>query len=64
MNIEEPIGRHFKLKHLIYSNTAKNKNINNFPGIDKTPSQTEVVENLRGLMEVVQVHPNIVLVKR
>ena len=66
MNIEEPIGRHFKLKHLIYSNTAKNKNINNFPGIDKTPSQTEVVENLRGLMEVVidpivDVYPNLII---
>ena len=53
MNIEEPIGRHFKLKHLIYSNTAKNNSINNFPGVDNSPSQTEVVENLRSLMEIV-----------
>ena len=66
MNIEEPIGRHFKLKHLIYSNTAKNKSINNFPGIDKTPSQTEVVENLKKLMNIVidpivDVYPNLII---
>ena len=66
MDIEEPIGRHFKLKHLIYSNTAKNKSINNFPGIDNTPSQTTVIENLRGLMNVVidpivDVYPNLII---
>ena len=66
MNIEEPIGKHFKLKHLIYSNTAKNKKINNFPGIDKTPSQTEVVENLRKLMNIVidpivDLYPNLII---
>jgi len=66
MNIEEPIGRYFKLKHLIYSNTAKNKSINNFPGVDKTPSQTEVVENLRKLMNIVidpivDVYPNLII---
>ena len=66
MNIEEPIGRHFKLKHLIYSNTAKNKSINNFPGVDNSPSQTEVVENLRSLMNVVidpivDVYPDLII---
>tara|TARA_B100000963_G_C22592309_1_gene656125 strand:- start:94 stop:630 length:537 start_codon:yes stop_codon:yes gene_type:complete len=66
MNIEEPIGRHFKLKHLIYSNTAKNKSINNFPGVDNSPSQTEVVENLRSLMEIVidpivDVYPDLII---
>ena len=66
MNIEEPIGRHFKLKHLIYSNTAKNNSINNFPGIDNSPSQTEVIENLRSLMNVVvdpivDVYPDLII---
>ena len=66
MNIEEPIGRHFKLKHLIYSNTAKNNSINNFPGVDSSPSQTEVVENLRSLMNVVvdpivDVYPDLII---
>ena len=66
MNIEEPIGRHFKLKHLIYSNTAKNNSINNFPGIDSSPSQTEVIENLRSLMNVVvdpivDVYPDLII---
>ena len=66
MNIEEPIGRHFKLKHLIYSNTAKNNSINNFPGVDNSPSQTEVVENLRSLMEIVvdpivDVYPDLII---
>ena len=66
MNIEEPIGRHFKLKHLIYSNTAKNKSINNFPGIDNSPSQTEVIENLRSLMNVVvdpivDIYPDLII---
>ena len=66
MDIEEPIGRHFKLKHLIYSNTAKNNSINNFPGVDNSPSQTEVIENLRSLMEVVidpivDVYPNLII---
>ena len=49
LNIEELIGRHFKLKHLIWSNTAKNKGINNMPGVDGSPSQIKVIENLRGL---------------
>ena len=66
MNIEEPIGRHFKLKHLIYSNTAKNNSINNFPGIDNSPSQTEVIENLRSLMNVVvdpivDIYPDLII---
>ena len=66
MNIEEPIGRHFKLKHLIYSNTAKNNSINNFPGVDSSPSQTEVVENLRLLMRIVvdpivDVYPDLII---
>ena len=66
MNIEEPIGRHFKLKHLIYSNTAKDNSINNFPGVDNSPSQTEVVENLRSLMEIVidpivDVYPDLII---
>ena len=66
MNIEEPIGRHFKLKHLIYSNTAKNNSINNFPGVDNSPSQTEVVENLRSLMEIVvdpivDIYPDLII---
>ena len=66
MDIEESIGRHFKLKHLIYSNTAKNNSINNFPGVDNSPSQTEVIENLRSLMEVVidpivDVYPNLII---
>ena len=66
MNIEEPIGRHFKLKHLIYSNTAKNNSINNFPGVDNSPSQTEVVENLRLLMRIVvdpivDVYPDLII---
>ena len=66
MNIEEPIGRHFKLKHLIYSNTAKNNSINNFPGIDNSPSQTEVIEYLRSLMNVVvdpivDIYPDLII---
>ena len=66
MDIEEPIGRHFKLKHLIYSNTAKNNSINNFPGIDNSPSQTEVIENLRSLMNVVvdpivDIYPDLII---
>jgi zinc D-Ala-D-Ala carboxypeptidase len=50
LNINEMIGEHFKLKHLIYSSTAGLYNINNIPGIDNNPSQTEVIENLRELM--------------
>ena len=52
MNINEPIGKYFKLKHLIWSNTAKNKNINNMPGIDGNPSQTVIIKNLKNLMEI------------
>ncbi len=66
MNIEESIVRYFKLKHLIYSNTAKNNGINNFPGIDNSPSQTEVIENLRSLMNIVidpivDVYPDLII---
>ena len=64
LNIEELIGRHFKLKHLIWSNTAKNKGINNMPGVDGSPSQIKVIENLRGLMtnvvdEIIDIWPNL-----
>jgi len=66
MNIEEPIGRHFKLKHLIWSNTAKNRTINNMPGVDKNPSQTKVIKNLKDLMEncidpIVDKYPNLIV---
>ena len=53
MNIEETIGKHFKLKHLIWSNDAKNRGLNNMPGIDGNPSQTAVINNLKNLMNIV-----------
>jgi len=53
MNIEETIGKYFKLKHLIWSNSAKNRGLNNMPGIDGNPSQTTIIENLRQLMNVI-----------
>mgnify|MGYP003640466803 FL=1 len=66
INIEEPIGKYFKLKHLIWSNTAKNYEINNMPGIDNSPSQTEVIENLRGLMtnvvdKIINTHSDLII---
>ena len=66
INTEEPIGAHFLLKHLIWSNTAKNNSINNMPGIDGSPSQTEVIENLRLLMvniidPIVNVYPDLII---
>ena len=51
LNTEQFIGRHFKLKHLIYSNVALNNNINNMPGVDTTPTQTTIINNLKNLME-------------
>tara|TARA_Y100000592_G_C5453126_1_gene309813 strand:- start:754 stop:1296 length:543 start_codon:yes stop_codon:yes gene_type:complete len=44
------IGKFFRLKHLIWSNTAKNNGINNFPGVDSSPSQSEIIANLEKLM--------------
>ena len=66
INTEEPIGAHFLLKHLIWSNTAKNNSINNMPGIDGSPSQTEVIENLRLLMvniidPIVNIYPDLII---
>jgi zinc D-Ala-D-Ala carboxypeptidase len=66
MDAEQLIGRHFKLKHLIWSNTAKNKSINNMPGIDGSPSQTRIIENLRALMvnvvdDIVDIYPNLII---
>ena len=66
INTEEPIGAHFLLKHLIWSNTAKNNSINNMPGVDGSPSQTEVIENLRLLMvniidPIVNVYPDLII---
>jgi len=66
INIEELIGRHFRLKHLIWSNTAKNNSINNMPGIDNSPSQTTVIENLKALMtnvvdDIVDIYPNLII---
>ena len=66
MNIEELIGRDFKLKHLIWSNKAKNRTINNMPGVDKNPAQTKVIKNLKDLMEncidpIVDEYPNLIV---
>tara|TARA_Y100000296_G_scaffold11209_1_gene12962 strand:+ start:149 stop:688 length:540 start_codon:yes stop_codon:yes gene_type:complete len=66
IDINEPIGKYFKLKHLIWSNTAKNNSINNMPGVDNSPSQTTVIENLRGLMtnvvdKIVAIYPNLII---
>jgi len=66
INIEELIGRHFRLKHLIWSNTAKNNSINNMPGIDNSPSQTTVIENLKALMinvvdDIVDLYPDLII---
>ena len=66
MNIEQFIGRHFKLKHLIWLNTAASSGINNFPGIDNSPTQSQVIRALTKLMEnivdpIVDVYPNLVI---
>ena len=66
LNIEQFIGRHFKLKHLIYSNIAANNNINNMPGIDGTPTQSTIIKNLKNLMEnvidiIVDKYPNLTI---
>ena len=66
MDTEQLIGRHFKLKHLIWSDRAKNKGINNMPGIDNSPSQTTVIENLRALMvnvvdDIVDIYPDLII---
>ena len=66
MNIEEPIGKYFKLKHLIWSNTAKNNGLNNMPGIDGNPSQTLVINSLKNLMNmvidpIVDKHPDLII---
>ena len=49
INFDEPIGKYFKLKDLIYSTTATDYGINNTPGVDGNHSQ--IVENLRALMD-------------
>ena len=66
MDAEQFIGSHFKLKHLIWSNTAKNNRINNMPGIDNSPSQTTVIENLRALMtnvvdSIINIYPDLII---
>ena len=66
MDAEQFIGSHFKLKHLIWSNTAKNNRINNMPGIDNSPSQTTVIENLRALMtnvvdSIINIYPDFII---
>ena len=66
MDIEETIGKYFKLKHLIWSNGAKNRNLNNMPGIDGNPSQTTIIENLRTLMStcidyIVDEYPDLII---
>ena len=50
INTEEFIGKHFKLKHLIYSNIALNNKINNMPGVDISPTQSTIINNLKNLM--------------
>tara|TARA_R110000737_G_scaffold17002_1_gene34406 strand:+ start:52 stop:1854 length:1803 start_codon:yes stop_codon:yes gene_type:complete len=51
MDLNQPVGRHFQLKHLIYSNTAEDQGFNNFPGVDPSiGSADEIIRNLEGVM--------------
>ena len=54
MDLNQPIGRHFQLKHFLKSNTADAKNISNIPGVDEAKLGTSaetVIQNLKNLME-------------
>ena len=65
ININQDIGKNgFKLKHLIWSNTAKNNGINNMPGIDDSPSTDEIIKNLNDLANnvidpILEIYPNL-----
>ncbi len=66
INTEEFIGKHFKLKHLIYSNIALNNKINNMPGVDVSPTQSTIINNLKNLMinvidYIVDDYPNLII---
>ena len=51
ININQDMGKNgFKLKHLIWSNTAKNNGINNMPGIDSSPSTDEIIKKLNKIL--------------
>ena len=51
IDIQEKIGNYFNLSELIYSDTAKANNINNLPGIDKDYKKSNIINNLKKLME-------------
>ena len=67
ININQDIGKNgFKLKHLIWSNTAKNNGINNMPGIDDSPSTDEIIKNLNDLANnvidpILEIYPNLII---
>ena len=51
VDINQNIGKYFRLEHLIASDTAKRKNINNLPGADGRIKSSTVINNLTLLME-------------
>ena len=66
LNTNQKIGDYFQLKHLIWSDTAKNNGINNMPGVDGSPSQSEIINNLKNLMiniidPIVGTYPNLII---
>jgi len=48
INLDQPMGKYFKLKDLIYSDTAVKYEINNIPGIDG--NQSQIIGSLEALM--------------
>jgi len=58
--------RGFILKQFLKSNTAEKFNINNAPGIDKSPSRDQIIENLNQLMlnvgdKIFDQYPNMII---
>ena len=51
VDVNQYIGKYFRLKHFIASNTAQRKNINNVPGADGRIESQKVIDNLTALME-------------
>jgi len=51
VDVQQKIGIFFTLSNLIYSDTAKEQNINNLPGIDKDIEKSKIINNLKNVTE-------------
>tara|TARA_R100000988_G_C3927464_1_gene129776 strand:+ start:43 stop:735 length:693 start_codon:yes stop_codon:yes gene_type:complete len=66
ISLNEPLGKYFRVKHFIYSSTAKTEGTNNMLGVDGNPNATKALANAKALFEncvdpLVDKYPDLII---